>query len=71
MYSSPYTVKVITRSMRLAELVARLVKKRNTYRILGGKINGKRQFLIPKRKKEDNIKMNLKQDGRAGIKLIS
>jgi hypothetical protein len=38
---------------------------------LGVKIKGKRPFSIPKRRKEDNIKINLKQDGRAGIILIS
>jgi hypothetical protein len=35
------------------------------------KIKGKRPFSIPKHGKEDNIKINLKQDGRAGIILIS
>jgi hypothetical protein len=29
-----------------------------------------RPFSIPKRRKEDNIKISLKQDGRTGIMLI-
>jgi len=41
MYSSPYAVRVTTtRSTRLAELVARMGKKRNTYKILDRKIKG-------------------------------
>jgi hypothetical protein len=48
MYSSAYTVRVIRRCRGLAELVARMGKKRNTYRILDGKVKGKIPFSIPK-----------------------
>jgi hypothetical protein len=59
-----------SRSTRWAGLVACIGKKRNSYRVLDSRLKGKRQFSIPKCRKEDNIKINLKQDGRRGIILI-
>jgi hypothetical protein len=45
-----------SRRMRWAEIVARMGEKRNTYRILVGKTEGKRPPGRPKRRWLDNIK---------------
>jgi hypothetical protein len=47
------------RRMRWAEHVARMGEKRNAYRNLVGKLEGKRPLERPKRRWEDNIKMVL------------
>jgi len=44
---------------------SRLGDKRNVYRIFIGKTEGKRQFGYSRYRSEDNIKMCLKQSGRA------
>jgi hypothetical protein len=46
---------------------------RNAYRILVGKLEGKRPLGKPRRRRVDNIKMNLREigwDGRDWIELI-
>jgi hypothetical protein len=45
-------------------------EKRNTYRILVGKPEGKRSLGIPRRKWEDNIKMYLREIGWGGMDCI-
>jgi hypothetical protein len=52
-----------SRRMRLAGHVARMGMKRNTYRILVGKPEGKRPLGRPRRRWVDNIKMNLREIG--------
>jgi hypothetical protein len=53
-----------SRRMRWAGHVARTGEKRNAYRILMGKPEGKRPLGRPRRKWVDNIKINhKKQDG--------
>jgi hypothetical protein len=47
------------RRMRWAGHVARMGAKRNAYRILVGKLEGKRPLVRPRRKWEDNIRMDL------------
>lgn len=43
-------------------------QRRNAYRVLVGKGDGKRQFERPRNRREDNIKLILlKWDGRARI----
>jgi hypothetical protein len=39
------------------------IQRRGVYRVLVGKPEGKRQFGIPSRKWEDNIKMDLQEVG--------
>jgi hypothetical protein len=46
------------------------MKKRNAYRILVGKPEGKRPLETPCRRWEDNIKMNLREIGWGGIDWI-
>jgi hypothetical protein len=45
-------------------------EKRNAYRTLVGKLDGKRPLGRPRRKKVDNIKMDLRETGWDGIDWI-
>jgi hypothetical protein len=56
-----------SRRMRLAGHVARMVEKRNAYRILVGKPKAKRQLGRPRRRWVENIKMDLREIGRDGM----
>jgi len=58
LYSSPNIVQVIkSRRMRWAGHVARMGEERGVYRILVGKLEGKRPLGRPRRRWVDNIKM--------------
>jgi hypothetical protein len=59
-----------SRRMRWAGHVARMGEKRNEYRILVGKPEGKRPLGRPRRRWVDNIKMNLREIGWDGIDWI-
>jgi hypothetical protein len=50
-----------SRRMRWAGTVTCMGEKRNSYRILAGKPEGKRPLLIPRRKWVDNIKIYLRE----------
>jgi hypothetical protein len=56
-----------SRRMRWAALVERMGEKRNTYRILVGKPEGKRPLGRPKRRWVINIKMDFRQIGWDGM----
>jgi hypothetical protein len=52
-----------SRKMRWAEHVARMGEKSNAYRILMGKLEGKRPLGRPRRRWVDNIEMDLRETG--------
>ena len=62
LYSLPKIVRVVkSRRMRWAGHVARMGEDRGVYRLLVGKPEGKRPLGRPRRRWEDNIKMDLKE----------
>ena len=64
LYSLPSTVRVVkSRRMRWAVHVARMGKDRGVHRVLVGKPEGKRPLVRPRRRWEDNIKMDLQEVG--------
>jgi hypothetical protein len=63
-YSSPSIVKVIkVRRMRWARHVARMGEVRGAYNILVARPEGRRPLGRPRRRWEDNIKMDLREIG--------
>jgi len=64
LYSSPSIVRVIkSRRMRWAGYVARMGEGRDVYRVLVGKPEGRRPLGRPRRRWEDNIRMDLRAVG--------
>ena len=53
--------------MRWVVHVARMGKRRGVYRVLVGKPEGKRPLGRPRRRWEDNIKMDLQEVGCGGV----
>jgi hypothetical protein len=64
LYSLPNLVRVIkSRRMRWAGHVARMGEGRVVYRVLVGKPEGKRPLGRPRRRREDNTRMDLQEVG--------
>jgi hypothetical protein len=59
-----------SRRMRWAGHIERMDPKRNAYSILVGNPEGKRPLGRPRRRREDNIKMDLKEIGWGGMDWI-
>jgi hypothetical protein len=71
LYFSPTIVRMIKlREMRWAGHVARMGKGRGVYRVLVGRPEGKRSLGRPRRRWEDNIKMDLREIGIDGANWI-
>jgi hypothetical protein len=64
LYSSPSIIRIIkSRRLRWAGHMARMGEKRNVYRLLVGKPEGKRPLGRPRRRWIDNIKKDLLEIG--------
>ena len=65
LYCSPNIVRVIqSRRLRWAGHVARMEEGRGVHKVLVGKPEGRRPLGRPRRRWEDNIKMDLEEVGR-------
>jgi hypothetical protein len=68
LYSSPNIIrKIKSGSMRGVGHVTRMWEKRNAYRILVGNPKGKRPLGSPRRRRVDNIKIELREIGWDGV----
>jgi hypothetical protein len=64
LYTSPSIIRIIkSRRMRWVGHVARMGEKRDVYRLLVGKSEGKRPLGRPRRRWIDNIEMGLLEKG--------
>jgi hypothetical protein len=71
LYSSPSIIRIMkSRRMRWAGHVARMREKRNAYRLLMGKPEGKRPLGKSRRGWVDNIQMDLFETGWGGVDWI-
>jgi hypothetical protein len=66
LYPSPSVIRMImSRRMRSTGDVARTETKRNACSVLGGKPEGKKPVVRPRRRREDNIRMDLREMERS------
>ena len=64
MYSPPNIIRSLkSRRLRWAGHVAHMEQSRNAYRVLVGKPEGKSHLGRPRRRWEDNIRMDLREVG--------
>jgi hypothetical protein len=71
LYSSPDIIRQVkSRRMRWAGNVARMGEERKVYRVLVGNPEGKRPLGRPRRRWEDEIRMDLREIGLGGVDWI-
>jgi hypothetical protein len=71
LYSSPSIIRINkSRRMRWEDHVARMGEKRNAYRLLVGKLEGRSPLGRPRRWRVDNIRMDLGEVGWGGVDWI-
>jgi hypothetical protein len=71
LYSSSRIIRIMkSRRMRWADHAARIVEKRNAYRLLVGKPEEKRPLLRPRRRWVGNIRMDLGEVGWGDVDWI-
>jgi hypothetical protein len=71
LYASPSIIRIIkSRRMRWGGHVARMEEKRNAYRLLVGKPEGKRPLGRPRRRWVDNVRMDLGEVGWGDVDWI-
>jgi hypothetical protein len=71
LYSSPSIIRIIkARRMRWTGHEARMGEKRNAYRLLVGKPEGRRPLGRPRRRWLDNIRMGLVEVGWSDVEWI-
>jgi hypothetical protein len=66
LYASPNSRVIKSRRLGWARYVARMGERRGAYRALVGKPEGRRPLGRPRRRWEDNIKMDLREAGCGG-----
>jgi hypothetical protein len=72
LHSSPNIIRVIkSKRLRWTGHVARMGERRGAYRALVGKPDGRRPLERPRRRWEDNIKMDLREVGWRGMDWIN
>ena len=70
-FITPSTLRAIkSRRMRWAGHVTRMGERRGVYRVLVGKLGGKKKLGRPRRRWEDNIKMDIQEVERGGTNWI-
>jgi hypothetical protein len=70
LYSSPNIVRMIKSRKKWEEYVARIGEGRGFYRVLAGRLEGKKLLGRPRLRWEDNIKMDVKEKGIDGTDWI-
>jgi hypothetical protein len=71
LYSSSSIIRIIkSRRMRWAGQLARMGEKRNAYRLLVGKPEGKRLLRRPRRRWVDNINIDFLEIGWSGVDCV-